>query len=532
MWQTPQPTGSMRQKTNLDNQLTDFPIGHGGCYTIHAVRSRAAIRLIRSDTSGETPMEPISQPTAAGASSAPHPCYSEQAHRHFARLHLAVAPACNIQCHYCNRKYDCSNESRPGVVSELLTPEQATQKALAVGAAIPHLAVVGVAGPGDPLANPERVFATFRELAAKAPDLSLCISTNGLALPQQVEELVKYRIGHVTITINCVDPDIGARIYPWIFWNHRRVRGRQAAEILIAQQQKGLEMLVTRGVLVKVNSVLIPGINDEHLHEVHRVVKARGAFLHNIMPLIARPEHGTYYGLTGQAEPTAEQVRALRDACASDSGGTGMMSHCQQCRADAVGIVGQDRGAEFTLDKVAAMQVDWRAALAKRATVRAAIERRMALHSQIAHPAQPMPLLARRSRPNASETLRMAVASNDGHNVDAHFGSAREFLIFDISPVGAKLVERRNIDRYCNGPTTCGDAAPALAGAIAALSDCTVLLCARIGFEPWRALENAGISPNSEHAREPIIDALLTVYAEWRNSGRRAAEATSTCLCA
>ena len=49
-----------------------------------------------------------------------HPCYSEEAHHHFARMHVAVAPACNIQCNYCNRKYDCANESRPGVVSEKL----------------------------------------------------------------------------------------------------------------------------------------------------------------------------------------------------------------------------------------------------------------------------------------------------------------------------------------------------------------------------------------------------------------------------
>ena len=194
-----------------------------------------------------------------------HPCYSEQAHHYFARMHLAVAPACNIQCHYCNRKYDCANESRPGVVSELLTPEQAVQKTLAVATAIPELAVVGIAGPGDPLANPTRTFATFRALSAQAPDLKLCVSTNGLALPAHVEELVKHNIGHVTITINCLDPDIGAKIYPWICWDHRRIRGRQAAEILIAQQLKGLEMLVARDVLVKINSVMIPGVNDEHL---------------------------------------------------------------------------------------------------------------------------------------------------------------------------------------------------------------------------------------------------------------------------
>ena len=126
-----------------------------------------------------------------------HPCYSEDAHHYFARMHVAVAPACNIQCHYCNRKYDCSNESRPGVVSELLTPDQAVKKTMAVAANIPQMTVLGIAGPGDPLANPERTFETFRQLSKDAPDIKLCVSTNGLALPESVEELAKHNIDHV-----------------------------------------------------------------------------------------------------------------------------------------------------------------------------------------------------------------------------------------------------------------------------------------------------------------------------------------------
>ena len=59
-------------------------------------------------------------------------------------------------------------------------------------------------------------------------------------------------------------------------------------------------MLTARGVLCKINSVMIPGINDSHLIEVNRAVKARGAFLHNIMPMISAPEHGTVFGLAGQ----------------------------------------------------------------------------------------------------------------------------------------------------------------------------------------------------------------------------------------
>jgi len=104
-----------------------------------------------------------------------HPCYSEEAHHYYARMHVAVAPACNIQCHYCNRKYDCANEPRPGVVSELLTPEQAVKKIIVVAAKIPQMTVLGIAGPGDPLANPERTFATFRSLTESAPDIKLCV---------------------------------------------------------------------------------------------------------------------------------------------------------------------------------------------------------------------------------------------------------------------------------------------------------------------------------------------------------------------
>ena len=54
-----------------------------------------------------------------------HPCFNVQAKGQYGRVHLPVAPKCNIQCNYCNRKYDCVNESRPGVTSTLLSPDQA-----------------------------------------------------------------------------------------------------------------------------------------------------------------------------------------------------------------------------------------------------------------------------------------------------------------------------------------------------------------------------------------------------------------------
>ncbi len=275
-----------------------------------------------------------------------HPCYGADAHHHFARMHVAVAPACNIQCHYCNRKYDCASESRPGVVSERLTPPQALRKVLAVAAEVPALSVVGIAGPGDPLANPERAFATLELLRRELPDLTLCVSTNGLALPELADRLVDAGVGHVTVTVNMLDPEIGERIYPWIVLGGRRIAGREASRILSERQLEGVERLASRGVLVKVNSVLIPGVNDAHLPAVNRKVRALGAFLHNVMPLVSAPEHGTHYGLTGQRGPTTAELEAVQEAC---GGGAAVMRHCRQCRADAVGLLGQDRGASFAL---------------------------------------------------------------------------------------------------------------------------------------------------------------------------------------
>ncbi len=442
-----------------------------------------------------------------------HPCYSEDAHHHFARMHVAVAPACNIQCHYCNRKYDCANESRPGVVSELLTPDQAVKKVMAVAANIPQMTVLGIAGPGDPLANPERTFETFRQLTEKAPDIKLCVSTNGLSLPAQVDELCKHNIDHVTITINCVDPEVGAKIYPWIFWNNRRIKGKKAARILIEQQQKGLEMLTERGILVKVNSVMIPGVNDQHLEEVSKVVKAKGAFLHNVMPLIAEAEHGTFYGVMGQRGPTHDELQGLQDKCAGDMN---MMRHCRQCRADAVGMLGEDRGDEFTMDKVEAMDIDYQQAMVKRAAYQAEIEKKLEQQTKTKGNFVTLESLAVRKQPRP---VLMAVATTGGGVINQHFGHAREFLIYEASPTDVRFIGHRKVELYCAGGDTCGDGESVLARIIRTLDGCEAVLCSKIGYEPWEQLEASGIQPNGEHAMEPIEDAVAAVYAEMVEKG-------------
>src|SRR3974377_2068434 len=102
-----------------------------------------------------------------------HPCFNEAARRTAARIHLPVAPLCNIQCNYCKRGFDGVNESRPGVSSAVLSPGQALAYLESRVARDPRITVVGIAGPGDPFANADATIATLRLVRARFPEMLL-----------------------------------------------------------------------------------------------------------------------------------------------------------------------------------------------------------------------------------------------------------------------------------------------------------------------------------------------------------------------
>jgi nitrogen fixation protein NifB len=430
---------------------------------------------------------------------AKHPCYSEDAHHHYARMHVAVAPACNIQCNYCNRKYDCANESRPGVVSELLTPEEAAHKALVIGGKIPQMTVVGIAGPGDPLANPEKTFRTFELIAAQAPDIKLCLSTNGLMLPDYIDRIKQLNIDHVTITINMVDPEIGAKIYPWVHYRRKRYRGLEGAKILHERQMEGLQALKDADILCKVNSVMIPGINDHHLVEVNRVIREKGAFLHNIMPLISAPEHGTHFGLIGQRGPTPKELKEVQDNC---SGNMKMMRHCRQCRADAVGLLGEDRSQEFSKEKFLEMAPEYD--MEQRATVHEGIEK-FKEELKVAKDKA----LAGKKTANSPKVL-VAVATKGGGLVNQHFGHAKEFQIYEVGGDEVRFVGHRKIDQYCQGGYS---EEASFEHIMKAIADCKAVLVSKIGNCPQEKLQEAGIK--TVEAYDVIEKVALEFYEQY-----------------
>jgi len=430
-----------------------------------------------------------------------HPCYSEEAHHYYARMHVAVAPGCNIQCNYCNRKYDCSNESRPGVVSSRLTPEGALEKVRSVAARMPQLSVVGVAGPGDGLFQADRTLKTFELLRAEMPDLTLCLSTNGLALPDHIDTLKALDIGHVTITINYLDPEIGAEIHPWVFYNHKRWYGKEAARILHERQMEGLERAADAGVLIKVNSVMIPGINDEHLSEVNKAVRARGAFLHNVMPLISDPSHGTRFGLDGQRGPSPAELHEARESLGNDAR---LMKHCRQCRADAVGMLGEDQCQTVHAKPAIAAIADPQAETEAREAWRAVVADSRAAHDVDADRAEETV----RAVAPANDDRLVAVCTRGGGRVNLHFGKATEFHMYSVGADGIRFAGIRRADNYCLGGYGESERLDTI---LSVLEGVSAMLCVKVGDGPRKRLEAAGIACHQDDRLETIE----TVVAEW-----------------
>ena len=395
-----------------------------------------------------------------------HPCYSAESQHKFARMHLPVAPACNIQCNYCNRLYDCVNESRPGVTSEILSPEQANAKIGRVQAGLDNLAVIGIAGPGDALANWPQTRATLVATRQNYPDLILCLSTNGLMLPQYAEELVELGVRHVTVTLNSVDLAISEKIYRHIDWQGQRMTGQAGVRILLENQLAGIRTLTARGVLVKINIVMIPGINDEHIPEVVKVARDLGACMTNIMPLI--PAGGSTFGHLPQT--SHKDVAAMRQRCQEF---LPQMKHCQQCRADAIGLLTQDRSAEFRNDPVC-----------------------------------PGGGCAGKSSEASTSVkpFRVAVTSKYLRLVDQHFGHAERFLIYETDGKTNRLIEQRQTSKYCSGNEFCEAEEEMKLNLVKKLNDCDAVVTMRLGAQARARLLAQGIE--AVESCESIDEAL------------------------
>jgi nitrogen fixation protein NifB len=387
-----------------------------------------------------------------------HPCFNAGARHLYGRIHLAVAPKCNVQCNFCNRKFDCTNESRPGITTAVLKPEEALRHLNEAEKRIKNLAVVGIAGPGDPFANPEETLETLERVHAAYPDKLLCVSSNGLMVCEHIPRLAKLNVSHVTLTVNAIDPEIGAKIYEWVFFNKKTYFGTEGARLLLQRQTEAIGRLKEYGITVKINTVVIPGVNTHHVHKIAGYVSGLGADIQNCIALI--PVRGTPF--EALREPSVVEMRAVR---AKTSVYIPQMSHCARCRADAAGLLGKDIACSAG------------EAIANRQTVTVDVNR------------------------------YIAVASSDGKRVNTHLGQASFFYIYGLDRGNVKLVEKRTVSPVRQQENRWIELANVL-------PDCSVILVSQAGNTPLRILKEKGIQVKAVEG--PVSDLVTSLFQHGR----------------
>jgi nitrogen fixation protein NifB len=317
-----------------------------------------------------------------------------------------------------------------------LKPQQALEHMKEAVKRVNNLSVVGIAGPGDPFANPNETLETLELVRVHYPEKLLCVSSNGLNILDYIPRLAALNVSHVTITMNAVDPKVGADIYEWIYFDGKSYFGVEGAGLLLQRQTEAVRQLKRHGIIVKINTVVIPRINEAHVAEVSRYVSELGADIQNCIPLL--PVKGTPFAQLD--EPSASNMRIVR---AKASIYIRQMTHCRRCRADAAGLLGNDLSRE-TANPVVQLSVSFA------------------------------------SRPY------IAIASTDGVSVNQHLGRASFLSIYRFRKGKADLVEQRDIRSQ-------QDSENRWESISAALSDTAVLLVSSIGATPLRVLTKSGI---------------------------------------
>lgn len=181
----------------------------------------------------------------------------------FEELVLPVAPACNIMCNFCSRDCDCvCNGNSPDNLSKVMTPRQAVNWAVATARRNSRIRSIRISGPGEPLFN-NQTFEVLKRLNEELPGYIYSISTNGLLLDEKINDLVKFNVKIVNISINTLRPETIVKLYSRIIKdNEIIVNSDRIAKIICESVISGIRKCTENGIKVKINTIYFPGIND------------------------------------------------------------------------------------------------------------------------------------------------------------------------------------------------------------------------------------------------------------------------------
>ena len=166
--------------------------------------------------------------------------------RNISYLRISLTDKCNLRCRYCMPEEGvCKRDHR-----EMMTEEElVTAVNVAASLGITKIRLTG----GEPLVK-RNIVSICRKVASVEGIKEVCLTTNGILLPQLAKELREAGVSRLNLSLDTLDPQKYAHI--------TRI-GK------LEQFNAGLEAALNAGFQkIKINAVLIGGFNDDEIEEL------------------------------------------------------------------------------------------------------------------------------------------------------------------------------------------------------------------------------------------------------------------------
>lgn len=196
-------------------------------------------------------------------------------------LRLSVTDRCNLRCRYCMPAEGVCKKSHEEMLTE---DEMITAVEAAASLGIRKLRLTG----GEPLVK-KNILSICERCASVAGIKEVCMTTNGILLPQMAKDLKSAGVDRLNISLDTLHPEKYAHI--------TRIGSLDDA-------LRGIEAALAAGFEhLKINAVLMGGVNDDEipaLAELSRRYDADVRFI-ELMPMTVNEAVGANAYLSGDA---------------------------------------------------------------------------------------------------------------------------------------------------------------------------------------------------------------------------------------
>ena len=194
--------------------------------------------------------------------------------------------------------------------------------------------IIGVSGPGDPLADPSGLSNLLSVIEERFSDHKLCLCTSGQGFDAVRPILFNNsNLSYITFTVNTLRPETAAKIYNT---RSNKMTGVDIADAFLDEQERAVRACVEAGLRVKINTIFLPGLNADEIIDLFKFYSDLGVGVLNLLSY-KEGDRKALPSLHCAPESYQQQYRTKRQTLCLSELGNKIKKNCRQCRADYCG---------------------------------------------------------------------------------------------------------------------------------------------------------------------------------------------------